>query len=171
MTEALASILNKKPTRILHLLYPAIFLAGSCLSFAAAEQSAACCLATGGDDHERSARPMTEAPSQSYTVEVKAPESFTLRTENSGDWEMAMQFAVFYSPTDPKMAMRGGNADVAYNLVSWFNEALDEESTTVEKIENFASVGDGFDPQILRGSTSFRTADLFEAAPHVSLTA
>lgn len=109
--------------------------------------------------------------SQTYSLEPTGAEAFVIRTAESGDWTMGMRFAVFYSSTDPQMEMRGGAAGVAYNVVSWFNEALDEDSGTVTQIDDFASVGDGFDPRILRGSTSFRTADLFEAAPHVQITA
>lgn len=112
-----------------------------------------------------------QPPSQTYAVEPKGAGSFVLRTETAGDWEMAMRFAVFFSTTDPKMEMRGGADGVRYNVVSWFNEALPEDSETVQQFDDFASVGDGFDPQILRGSTSFRTSDLFQAAPHVAVTA
>lgn len=94
-----------------------------------------------------------------------------LKTGTAGEWQMQMRFGVFFSPTDPKMELRGGAAGVRYNVVSWFNEALDEKSETVRKIEDSASVGDGFDPRILQGSTSFRTSDLFHAAAHVSLSA
>lgn len=99
-----------------------------------------------------------QPPSQTYAVEPKGAGSFVLRTETAGDWEMAMRFAVFFSTTDPKMEMRGGADGVRYNVVSWFNEALPEDSETVQQFDDFASVGDGFDPQILRGSTSFRTS-------------
>jgi hypothetical protein len=88
-----------------------------------------------------------------------------MRTGAAGEWEMAMRFAVFFSPTSPQMALRGAAGGVRYNVVSWFNEALEEKSETVQQFEDSASVGDGFDPQILRGSTSFRTSDLFQAAP------
>lgn len=112
-----------------------------------------------------------QPPAQTYAVEAKRAERFMVRTATAGEWELSMRFAVFYSSTDPKMEMRGGAAGVRYNVVSWYNEASDDEGETVQQIEDFASVGDGFDPQILRGSTSFRTSDLFEAAQHVSLTA
>lgn len=114
---------------------------------------------------------VAEAPSQGYAVAPRGADSFLMQTKNSGDWEMGMEFAVFYSPTDPKMAMRGSAEGVAYNVVTWYNEALDEDSGTVQQIDNFASVGDGFDPRILRGSTSYRTSDLFQATPHVRLKA
>ena len=112
-----------------------------------------------------------QLPSQTYAMEVKNAESFVMRTDAAGEWEMAMRFAVFYSPTNPQMELRGAAGGVRYNVVSWFNRALNENSESVQQIEDFASVGDGFDPQILRGSTSFRTSDLFQAAPHVSVTA
>jgi len=108
---------------------------------------------------------------QTYAIEIKDAATFLLRTESAGQWQMSMRFAVFYSPTNPLMEMRGAAGGVRYNVVSWFNRALNENSESVQQIEDFASVGDGFDPQILRGSTSFRTSDLFEAAPHVSVTA
>ena len=112
-----------------------------------------------------------QAPNQTYALEAKGAENFLIRTKNSGNLEMGMRFAVFYSPTDPKMEMRGSAEGVAYNVVTWFNQALDEKSETVQEIENFASVGDGFDPRILRGSTAYRTSDLFQATSHVRLTA
>jgi hypothetical protein len=108
---------------------------------------------------------------QTYAVAPKGSEGFVLRAEASGEWDMKMRFAVFHSKSDPKMAMRGGAAGVRYNVVSWFNKDLDEKSATVRKIEDSSSVGDGFDPEILRGSTSFRTSDLFQAAPFVMVTA
>jgi len=161
--------MTKNSTRSFHLLCPAMALAGTWLILDASEMPVT--QVAVGDAVERPDLSKSEAPSQTYALEVKGPENFIIRTQQSGDWEMGMRFAVFYSPMNPKMEMRGGATGVAYNVVSWFNEALDEESGTVEKIDNFASVGDGFDPQILRGSTSFRTADLFEAAPHITLTA
>jgi hypothetical protein len=114
---------------------------------------------------------MAQPPSQTYALEPKGAESFVLKTETAGEWEMAMRFGVFFSPMDPKMEMRGGAAGIRYNVVSWYNKDLKETSETVRKIDDSASVGDGFDPEILRGSTSFRTSDLFKAAPHVAITA
>ena len=111
-----------------------------------------------------------QPPTQTYAIAPIGAEAFVLRTDTAGEKKMQMRFAVFFSPTSPQMQMRGGGGGVRYNVVSWFNEALDEQSETVQQFDDFASVGDGFDPQILRGSTSFRTSDLFQAAPHVSLT-
>ncbi|MFM7181651.1 MAG: hypothetical protein ACKO2G_09330 [Verrucomicrobiales bacterium] len=112
-----------------------------------------------------SAEPLT----QKYAVEPKGSGSFLLRTETAGEWEMQMRFAVFFSATDPKMELRGSAGDVTYNVVSWFNKALEQKSETVEKVQDSNSVGDGFDPRILRGSNAFRTSDLFQAAPHVAV--
>jgi hypothetical protein len=98
---------------------------------------------------------MAQSPSQRYAVEPKGAGTFVVKTETAGDWEMQMRFAVFHSPKDPKMEMRGGAAGVRYNVVSWFNDALDKNSDTVQKIEDSASVGDGFDPKIV-GSIPFR---------------
>lgn len=112
-----------------------------------------------------------QRPIQTHAAEPKGAEGFVLRTEAAGDWGIAMRFAVFYSATDPRMELRGGAGGVGCNVVSWFNEALDEDSETVQPIAGFASVGGGVDPRILRESVSFRTSGLFQPAPHVALTA
>ena len=79
-------------------------------------------------------------------------------------------FQVYMQPENPKMALRPGNIEnVSYNVVSWENPQLEEKDRLVERKRDEAQYGDGFDNRVLDAKTSFRTADVFKAAPKIEI--
>jgi hypothetical protein len=69
-------------------------------------------------------------------------------------------FYVYYSAVNPKMALRpSAIKNVQYNVITWEGSFDKKQVTQVNRKAEQA--GDGFDDNILEGSTKQRTADVF----------
>jgi hypothetical protein len=106
-----------------------------------------------------------------YTLTRKDQRSVTVATAATGPVDLAMTFSILFSDQAPKLENRPLAIEPNYNAPSWHNPSLNPGDATIKQKNDDLSVGDGFDPSILRGSKTSRTADLFKAAPQVTLTA
>ena len=112
------------------------------------------------------------APSQTgYAIFQKDQHSVTVSTPETGPIDFEMTFCILFSDTSPKLENRPLAGGIHYNAPSWHNPLLKQDDELIKRKDDSLSVGDGFDPGILKGSTKSRTADLFRAAPHVTLSA
>jgi len=69
-------------------------------------------------------------------------------------------FYVYYSAVNPKMALRpSAIKSVQYNVITW--EGSFDKKQVVQVNRKAEQAGDGFDDNILEGSTKQRTADVF----------
>lgn len=77
--------------------------------------------------------------------------------------DFSPQFSVIYRPDDPGLALRpAGISHVSYNVPTW--EAYRNKSSDLVNVHiDSATGGDGFDDRILKGNTSKRTVDIFDA--------
>lgn len=107
----------------------------------------------------------------SYTLTQKDQRSVTIATPEAGSVNLEMTFCILFSDKAPKLENRPLAIAPDYNAPTWLNPSLKPGDKTIRQKNDNLSVGDGFDPSILKGSKTSRTADLFKAAPQVTLTA
>lgn len=115
--------------------------------------------------------PLVAEESANYTLTQKDQRSATVATHEAGSVDLEMTFCILFADKAPKVANRPSAGDVGYNVPSWHNPLLKKGATSIQQRSDDLSVGDGFDPSILKGSKDSRTADLFQAALQVTLTA
>lgn len=115
--------------------------------------------------------PIAAAAPTSYTLTQKDPRSVTVVTAGAGPVDLDMTFCILFSDQALKLENRPLAIGPDYNAPTWINPALKPGDTTIKQKNDDLAVGDGFDPSILKGSKTSRTADLFKAAPQVTLTA
>jgi hypothetical protein len=115
--------------------------------------------------------PLIAAEPASYTLTQKDQRSVTVATRETGPVNLEMTFCILFTDKAPKVENRPSAGDVSYNVPSWHNPLLKKGSASIQQRSDDLSVGDGFDPSILKGSKDSRTADLFQAAPMVTATA
>lgn len=115
--------------------------------------------------------PVMAAEPASYTLKAKDKHGVTVTAHGAGTVDLEMSFCILSADQAPKPENRPLAIDVDYNAPSWYNPLLKEGSASIRQKNDDLSVGDGFDPSILKGSKDARTADLFQAAPKVTLTA
>jgi hypothetical protein len=110
-----------------------------------------------------------------YTLDVAPDGTLTLRLRGepaAAAWTFRPEFTVLVARQDPKLALRpGGIARVQYNVPTWQTSAAPAGKALKSVKRSNAQAGDGFDDRILKGDTDARTADLFAAAPSVTLVA
>jgi hypothetical protein len=107
-----------------------------------------------------------------YSLRSLDSDTVMITHQDIGAFAFDLTFCVFFSEADPKPAMRGGEVEnIQYNVITWENKDLKENSLSASQRKDFLSVGDGFDPAILKGSKTGRTANLFHAASQVYVTA
>lgn len=113
-----------------------------------------------------------ELKNEIYTIKTIDADTVVIKHKDGGEWTFNLSFCVLFSDADPKPAARPGEVEnVKYNIITWENKDLKTPSAQSSNRRDFASVGDGFDPRILQGSKSSRTANLFYAAPQVYIRA
>ena len=115
--------------------------------------------------------PLAAAEPAGYTLTQKDQRSVTVATGEAGSVDLEMTFCILFTDQSPKLENRPLAIDVGYNAPSWLNPSLKKDDGSIQQKDDALSVGDGFDPKILKGSKASRTADLFQAAPQVTLTA
>lgn len=106
-----------------------------------------------------------------YTLTQKDQHRVTVATPEAGPVDLEMTFCILFSDQAPKLENRPLAIAPSYNAPSWHNPSLKSGDGTIKQKSDDLSVGDGFDPSILKGSKTSRTADLFKSAPQVTLTA
>lgn len=106
-----------------------------------------------------------------YTLSCKDQRTVTVSTRETGPVDFEMRFCILFSEQSPKLENRPLAIGVAYNAPSWHNPLIKPGDGSIERKDDSLSKGDGFDPGILKGSNRSRTADLFQAAPHVTMAA
>ena len=113
-----------------------------------------------------------ELKNEVYSIQTVDADTVVITHKDGGDWSFDLSFCVLFSDANPKPASRPGELDgVNYNVITWENKDLKAPSGQSDNRKNFSSVGDGFDPRILEGSKSSRTANLFHATPQVYIRA
>ncbi len=111
---------------------------------------------------------VSELENDLYTLRTVDNHRVVLSHRDAGDWSLEVSFCIMFAEADPQPAMRsGGLPGARYNVVTWENKDLKANEEPSAQVEDFLSVGDGFDPRILEGSKASRTANLFHAAPQV----
>jgi hypothetical protein len=115
--------------------------------------------------------PLIAAEPASYALTQKDQRSVTVATRETGPVDLEMTFCILFTDKAPKVENRPSAGDVGYNVPSWHNPLLKKGAASIQQRSDDLSVGDGFDPSILKGSKDSRTADLFQAAPQVTVTA
>ncbi len=112
---------------------------------------------------------------QRYTLDAAPDGTLTLQLRGepgAAAWTFRPEFTVLVARHDPRLAMRPGNiARVSYNVPTWQTAAAPAGKALKAVKRSTAQAGDGFDDRILKGDTAARTADLFAAAPAVTLVA
>jgi len=106
-----------------------------------------------------------------YAIEPAGNSRVVLKTGETGEWPLDITFCVLFSEADPSPALRPAGIGVKYNIVTWYNRRLKTDEAASDKVDDLLSVGDGFDPRILKGSTESRTSDIFQSAPYVLMRA
>ncbi|AQQ10031.1 hypothetical protein L21SP3_01853 [Sedimentisphaera cyanobacteriorum] len=113
-----------------------------------------------------------ELKNDAYTVQTLDQSRVELRHKDAGVWDLEMRFCVLFTDKNPRPASRPGEVpNVKYNVVTWENKSLESGAGLDSSQSDYLAVGDGFDPSILEGSRDSRTANLFYAAPQVSVSA
>ncbi|UDQ98760.1 hypothetical protein AAEX28_01415 [Lentisphaerota bacterium WC36G] len=81
-------------------------------------------------------------------------------------------FVVFFAKKNPKISLRSVSGR-QYSVSSWITTNPQAKNTLKEnsKEVDYFSIGDGFDPSILKGSNKGRVNDIFQSAPAFWLTA
>ncbi|HEY0947272.1 MAG TPA: hypothetical protein VGD81_18455 [Opitutaceae bacterium] len=107
-----------------------------------------------------------------YSVELAPDGALQVSAQDAGTWTFRPEFTVLVARENPKLAMRpAGIPKVPYNVPTWQTRGAAGEAALKAVKRSNAQGGDGFDDRILEGDTKARTADLFAAAPAVTLTA
>ena len=106
-----------------------------------------------------------------YRVDLNPTGGLSVSRVGGAAWTFEPVFTVLVTTEDPKLAMRpGGITRVSYNVPTW--QMLDAGKTGLKTGKrSTAQKGDGFDDRILEGDTRSRTADVFAAAPSVTVRA
>jgi len=107
-----------------------------------------------------------------YTIEPAPDGAVQVSAKDAGAWTFRGDFTVLVATADPKPAMRPGNIPrVSKNLLTWETATAPAGAALKAAKRSAAQGGDGFDERILQGDTRQRTADVFAAAPTVSVRA
>ncbi len=109
---------------------------------------------------------------EQYIISASDNGSLNIISKDSNPQIFKPEFIVLYSEKDPEIALRpqrhGGG--INYNVPTWYTGVSGEEEPMLLDTKNIP-VGDGFDPRILAGDTTGRTADYFHAASIVKIAA
>jgi hypothetical protein len=110
------------------------------------------------------ASPSSSLSNGGFTVQADGVSGYRLRNQDGAVAMFRVAFCVVHStqPTDPTLLP--ASAGVKYNVVTW-KSSLAKPATDKPIHADASEVGDGFDPRILKGDASGRTADAFAAAP------
>ncbi|MFK7910041.1 MAG: hypothetical protein AB8F34_05495 [Akkermansiaceae bacterium] len=107
-----------------------------------------------------------------YKLVRKDADTVTIFKSGTGSVELDMRFSIFFATQAPELSLRNASIKgVKYTVPTWFNKALKKSDSSIKQVDDFLSVGDGFDPSIQKGSKANRTADLFKSAANVTLSA
>lgn len=119
------------------------------------------------------AMPSTAAQAEDeYRLTRKDTDTAAVSCSGSGSVELDMRFTVFFATQAPELSLRPASIKgTLYNVPTWSNKALKGADSSIKQVEDFLSIGDGFDPSMLKGSKDKRTGDLFKSAAHVTLSA
>ena len=115
--------------------------------------------------------PATAQAEAAYQLVPKDADTVTVSRKDVGEVDLDLRFTVFFATGSPDMSFRNASAGVEYTMPSWANKALKGSDGTIEQVDSFLSVGDGFDPSVLKGSKDKRTADIFKSSAWVTLSA
>jgi hypothetical protein len=114
----------------------------------------------------------TAQTKEEYHLARKDANTVIVTRRGAGAAELNMSFTVFFAAQPPQLSLRNASTPgLEYTVPTWSNEALKGADASIKQMEDFLSVGDGFDPEIQKGSKDNRTADLFKSAPSVTLKA
>lgn len=93
------------------------------------------------------------------TMDKKNPDVFVYHADGI-PWSFSGEFYIYYSGTDPKMALRPSSIpNVQYNVITWEAPHATKQIDQIKRKKEQA--GDGFDDRILDGNVQQRTADVF----------
>lgn len=107
-----------------------------------------------------------------YKLARKDTDTALVTRTGAGAVELDMKFTIFFAAQPPLLSLRNvATPGLEYTVPTWSNKALRGADASIKQMEDFLSVGDGFDPEIQKGSKDDRTADLFKSAPSVTLSA
>ena len=109
-----------------------------------------------------------------YSLTLNDDLSVRMRTQTGGQFQCTPAFTVIFTETNPKIENRpAGIEHVMYNVVSWeADPAQLPQDKMLKAVKAGAGMaGDGFDDNILKGSTKNRTANLFYAGSTTVVTA
>ena len=116
--------------------------------------------------------PLKVLENDRFRIEVKDSKTIVMTEQGQGNREFTLAFVVLYNEKDPHLKFRGVGGGISYNIPTW--TAADPEKAdrlNTQSGTDHSSVGDGFDPSILKGSHKGRTDDIFQAAPSFWLSA
>jgi hypothetical protein len=100
----------------------------------------------------------------SANMDVNDIDNIVLRGTQMPASAFKPRFVILYSEKDPKLELRP-MSNIKYNLSSWVSADPSTAARGIMSQRDNNSVGDGFDPAILKGDGKGRTFDLFQAAP------
>lgn len=120
------------------------------------------------------ATPLAAQQGEGAGFQVAASEDGALVIRHGDGPERAFQpeFTIFYSPTDPEIALRpiGDAIRVNYNVMTWnAPEGLGDMEEIQDRRRDLA--GDGFDPRILQAEVGDRTPNVYHAMQALTVRA
>jgi hypothetical protein len=104
-----------------------------------------------------------------FAVSVGDNQTVTITQGDVFERNFEVNFVVLYETQDPRLGMAGVRG-VKYLAAKWKTSDPERADTIISSIDQ-DSVGDGFDPELLKGSTGSNTQDVFKSAPSFWVTA
>ena len=118
------------------------------------------------------AAPNTASAEPEYQLARKDSDTALVTRSGAGAVELDMIFTILFADRSPEMSLRNAAMPgLNYPVPTWANKALKKTDGSIKDLSGDLNVGDGFDPDIQKGSRENRTADIFKSASNVTLTA
>jgi hypothetical protein len=104
-------------------------------------------------------------------VSVPAGQNNIVIRSRQHNYSFSPSFVVLYNATDPGMALKpAGIKKVDYNVLTWKVKDSSKADFKQKKV-NASMAGDGFDDNILRTKTEWRTASIYNAGERTEIKA
>lgn len=115
-----------------------------------------------------------QGPHAGYAVRVEGPATIVVERDDLPAVRYEMRFVIGSAADDATLAMRPAKIEkINYNVVTWpdVNVAATQPTNLGKKTDTSRVAGDGFDDDILKGSTVGRTSDVFNSATFTTVEA
>ena len=107
------------------------------------------------------------------SVQIADGANVSFVSSDGAKWSLKPEFTVFFSQKNPSLKMNSSGLDkgILYNVPTW--ERLDLEKKYILKTKKASDneIGDGFEDSIIRSKSKGRTANVWVAAPSITVSA